>query len=302
MASDGTRDGPRAGLGERPLTSASTSAETTHASAVTSVDPPGSSPAHKAYSQGRRVIVAVRGVSREYRVGGEVVRALKGVDIDIYAGEYLSIMGPSGSGKSTLFNMIGGLDTPTTGSVTVQGITIASLNRIEQARLRNRCVGYIFQSYNIIPVMTALQNVALPLLLGGADMATANAKATELLKQVGLGHRLDHRPDQLSGGQQQRVAIARSFANDPAIILADEPTGNLDTRTGEEIIAYLSKLSKERGVTIISATHDHKMLAVSDRVVTIRDGAVAKIELRSELNIQVGSISDGAPPAKEAAK
>ncbi|MCC7191950.1 MAG: ABC transporter ATP-binding protein [Phycisphaeraceae bacterium] len=237
-------------------------------------------------------MVAVRGVTREYRVGGEVVRALAGVDLDIYAGEYLSIMGPSGSGKSTLFNMIGGLDTPTTGSVTVQGVTIAMLSRVEQARLRNRCIGYIFQSYNIIPVMTAQQNVALPMLLGGMSVSDASAKAAELLEAVGLGHRLDHRPDQLSGGQQQRVAIARSFANDPAIILADEPTGNLDTRTGEEIIDRLSKLSRERGVTIISATHDHKMLNVSDRVVTIRGGKIDKIELRSELDIQIGSIGD----------
>lgn len=239
------------------------------------------------------MIVSIRGVTREYRVGGEVVRALKGVDLDIYAGEYLSIMGPSGSGKSTLFNMIGGLDTPTQGTVTIAGVTIAALSRIEQARLRNKCIGFVFQSYNIIPVMTATQNVALPMLLGGMDVARATQKAHELLDAVGLGHRLDHRPDQLSGGQQQRVAIARSFANDPAIILADEPTGNLDTRTGEEIIDRLSKLSRERGVTIISATHDHKMLAVSDRVVTIRDGLIAKIELRSELDIKIGSIDGG---------
>lgn len=251
------------------------------------------SPSHVAYGRGKRVIVSIRGVTREYRVGGEVVRALKGVDLDIYAGEYLSIMGPSGSGKSTLFNMIGGLDTPTQGTVTIAGVTIAALSRIEQARLRNKCIGFVFQSYNIIPVMTATQNVALPMLLGGMDAARATQKAHELLDAVGLGHRLDHRPDQLSGGQQQRVAIARSFANDPAIILADEPTGNLDTRTGEEIIDRLSKLSRERGVTIISATHDHKMLAVSDRVVTIRDGLIAKIELRSELDIKIGSIDGG---------
>ena len=255
--------------------------------------------AHAAYARGKRVIVSVKDVVREYRAGGEVVRALNGVSVDIYAGEYLSIVGPSGSGKSTLFNMIGGLDMPTTGSVTVQGVQIDSLSRIEQSRLRNRCIGYIFQSYNLIPVMTAMQNVALPLLLGGADMSVANKTAQEMLVAVGLGHRLHHRPEELSGGQQQRVAIARSFANDPAIILADEPTGNLDTRTGEDIIDRLSKLSSERGVTIISATHDHKMLNVSDRVVTIRDGKLAKIELRSELNISVGSISadTAQPPA-----
>ncbi len=239
-----------------------------------------------------RVVVSIRGVKRIYRAGNEVVHALRGVTLDVYRGEYLSIMGPSGSGKSTLFNMIGGLDLPSEGEVVIQGVKIAGLNRVEQARLRNRCIGYIFQTYNLIPVMTALQNVALPLLIGGKTPAQANAKATELLDAVGLGERTHHRPDELSGGQQQRVAIARSFANDPGIILADEPTGNLDTRTGSEIIERLSKLSRERGVTIISATHDHKMLNVSDRVVTIRDGAIHKIERREDLRIEVGSIGD----------
>jgi putative ABC transport system ATP-binding protein len=238
----------------------------------------------------QKVIVSLKDVSRLYRVGGEEVHALRGVTLDIYAGEYLSIMGPSGSGKSTLFNMIGGLDVPTNGEVVVQGVRLARLNRVAQARLRNRCLGYIFQTYNLIPVMTALQNVALPSLLGGVDVAQANVKAAAMLEAVGLSDRMHHRPDELSGGQQQRVAIARSFVNDPAIILADEPTGNLDTRTGEQIISKLSQMSQDRGVTIITATHDHKMLSVSDRVVTIQDGQIAKIELRSDLNIKVGSI------------
>lgn len=238
------------------------------------------------------VVVAARGVTRVYRTGNEVVHALRGITLDVYKGEYLSIMGPSGSGKSTFFNMVGGLDMPTEGEVDIQGVRIASLSRVEQARLRNRCIGYIFQTYNLIPVMTALQNVALPLLLGGRSQRVANDKAAELLDTVGLGDRLHHRPDELSGGQQQRVAIARSFANDPSIILADEPTGNLDTKTGSDIIERLSRLSQERGVTIISATHDHKMLAVSDRVVTIRDGALDKIEKREDLRIEVGSIGD----------
>ncbi len=246
------------------------------------------------YARGQRVVVSARDVAREYHVGGEVVKALKGVSVDIYAGEYVSIMGPSGSGKSTLFNMVGGLDTPTRGRVTVQGVQMADLNRVQQSRLRNRCIGYIFQTYNLITVMTALQNVMIPMMLGGAEPAESEGKAAELLKSVGLGDRLHHRPDELSGGQQQRVAIARSFANDPSIILADEPTGNLDTKTGEQIIEMLSNLSEAHGVTIISATHDHKMLSVSDRVVSIRDGAVEKIELRSELDIQVGAIDEGA--------
>jgi putative ABC transport system ATP-binding protein len=261
---------------------------------------------HARYAEGKRVIVRVHQVQRLYRVEDEVVRALAGVTLDIYAGEYLSIMGPSGSGKSTLFNMIGGLDSPTEGDVTVQGIRIAELSRDQQARLRNSCLGYIFQTYNLVPVMTATENVALPMLLGGMAISDAHDKARKLLDAVGLGDppRYDHRPDQLSGGQQQRVAIARSLANDPPIILADEPTGNLDTKTGEEIINRLSQLSQDRGVTIISATHDHKMLSVSDRVVTIRDGLINKIELRSQLDIHVGSISgpgdqagDAEPPA-----
>ena len=248
---------------------------------------------HRSYAANKRAVVAVDDVARDFHVEDEVVRALRGVTLEVYTGEYLSIMGPSGSGKSTLFNMIGGLDQPTGGSVTVHGVKIAQLSRTQQARFRNRCIGYIFQTYNLIPVMTALQNVALPILLGGADVGAANDKAASLLADVGLEDRLHHRPDQLSGGQQQRVAIARSFANGPSIILADEPTGNLDTATGEMIIETLSRLSKERGVTIISATHDHKMLSVSDRVVTIRDGLIDKIELRSQLNIQVGGISGG---------
>ena len=238
----------------------------------------------------QRVIVSLKGVSRVYHVGGDLVHALREVTLDVFAGEYLSIMGPSGSGKSTLFNMIGGLDLPTTGEVAVCGVRLAQLNRVAQARLRNRSIGYIFQTYNLVPVMTALQNVALPCLLGGLGVAESNAKAKEMLEVVGLGDRLHHRPDELSGGQQQRVAIARSFVNDPAIILADEPTGNLDTNTGEQIINQLSQMSRQRGITIITATHDHKMLSVSDRVVTISDGLIAKIELRSDLNIKVGSI------------
>lgn len=238
----------------------------------------------------REVVVSVRNVKRVYQAGNEIVHALRGVTIDIFKGEYLSIMGPSGSGKSTLFNMIGGLDQPSEGEVVIHGVRMSTLSRNQQARLRNKCIGYIFQTYNLIPVMTALQNVALPMLLGGVSVRESDRRAAELLEAVGLEHRLHHRPDELSGGQQQRVAIARSFANDPTIILADEPTGNLDTRTGSEIIKRLSNLSKDRGVTIISATHDHKMLSVSDRVVTIRDGAIFKIENREDLHIEVGSI------------
>jgi len=248
---------------------------------------------HEQYAQGKNVIVSAKGVSRVYKTGTEEVHALRGVDVDVYRGEYLSIVGPSGSGKSTLFNMVGGLDMPTTGEVVIQGVELASLSRPEQARLRNKLIGYVFQTYNLIPVMTALQNVALPMMLGGVSVSDANDKAAELLTLVGLGERLHHRPEELSGGQQQRVAIARSFANDPVIILADEPTGNLDTKTGESIIAKLSEMSQQLGVTIICATHDHKMLSVSDRVVTIQDGRVYRVELRDQLDIKVGTIEGG---------
>jgi putative ABC transport system ATP-binding protein len=199
-------------------------------------------------------------------------------------------MGPSGSGKSTLFNMIGGLDKPSTGKVFIDEVDISQLDAYELAWLRCRKIGYIFQTFNIIQVMTALENVTLPMTFAGVRNETAVEKGMELLQLVGLADRFQHKPFELSGGQQQRVAIARALANDPAIILADEPTGNLDLSTGEEIITLLKNLSKERGVTIISATHDIKMLNVSDQVVWIRDGRIDKIESREELTISVGRI------------
>ncbi len=229
-------------------------------------------------------------VKRSYHVGGEVVHALRGVDVSINRGEYISIMGPSGSGKSTLFNMIGGLDKPSEGKVYIDEVDIAQLDAYELAWMRCRKIGYIFQTFNLIPVMTALENVMLPMVFAGLNTADAQDKAADILKRVELGHRMMNKPQEMSGGQQQRVAIARAFANDPAIILADEPTGNLDLTTGTLIIELLRQLNKERGVTIISATHDHKMLAVSDRIIWIRDGKVDKIERREDLNIQVGSI------------
>jgi putative ABC transport system ATP-binding protein len=230
------------------------------------------------------------GVKRMYKMGTEEVHALRGVDVQINRGEYISIMGPSGSGKSTLFNMIGGLDKPSEGKVYIDEVDIAQLDAYELAWMRCRKIGYIFQTFNLIPVMTALENVMLPMIFAGLNTADAQDKAAEILKRVELGHRMMNRPSEMSGGQQQRVAIARAFANDPAIILADEPTGNLDLNTGTLIIELLRQLNKERGVTIISATHDHKMLAVSDRIIWIRDGRVDKIERREDLNIQVGSI------------
>jgi putative ABC transport system ATP-binding protein len=235
-------------------------------------------------------VVRVTGVTKVFKLGKIDVTALKGIDLAIAKGDYISIMGPSGSGKSTLFNMIGGLDKPTSGKVFIDEVDIAQLDAYELAWLRCRKIGYIFQTFNIIQVMTALENVTLPMIFAGINNDTAVEKGMQLLDLVGLGDRFSHKPFELSGGQQQRVAVARALANDPAIILADEPTGNLDLTTGEEIIALLKRLSQERGVTVISATHDFKMLNVSDRVIWIRDGRVDKIEDREELSISVGQI------------
>jgi len=223
-------------------------------------------------------------------MGDQVLRALDGVHLDVFRGEYISIMGPSGSGKSTLFNMIGGLDKPTLGSVFINDVDMAQLDAQELAYLRCRTIGYIFQTFNLIPVMTALENVTLPMVFAGTPTDDCVEKGIKLLELVGLGERLHHKPSELSGGQQQRVAIARALANDPAIVLADEPTGNLDLKTGKEIILLLKRLNAEQGVTVISATHDLKMIDVSDRVVWIRDGKIERIEDRSEIELRVGEM------------
>ena len=238
-----------------------------------------------------RTIVRVSGVTKVFKLRKHEVKALRGVELEIHAGEYLSIMGPSGSGTSTLFNMIGGLDKPSSGKVFIDEVDIAQLDAYELAWLRCRKIGYIFQTFNLIQVMTALENVTLPMIFAGMHNDAAVEKGLELLEIVGLGDRFQHKPFELSGGQQQRVAIARAMANDPAIILADEPTGNLDLTTGEEIIELLKRLSEEKGVTVISATHDFKMLSVSDRVVWIRDGRIDKVEEREQLSISVGEIA-----------
>ena len=237
-----------------------------------------------------QTIVRVKGVSKMYRMGKVEVRALKGIDLEVSSGEYMSIMGPSGSGKSTLFNMVGGLDKPTEGKVYIEDVDVAQLDAYELAWLRCRKIGYIFQTFNLIPVMTALENVTLPMTFAGLTTDEARDKGAGLLDKVGLGERKFHKPFELSGGQQQRVAVARAMANDPTILLADEPTGNLDLGTGREIIELLKELNLGNGVTIISATHDIKMLDVSDRVVRIRDGQIDRIDTRAELEIEVGTI------------
>ncbi len=238
----------------------------------------------------RRVVVSARDVKRVYQMKGETTVALGGVTLDIFAGEYMSIMGPSGSGKTTFFNMIGGLDKPSSGKVFIDEVDIAQLDAFELAWLRCRKIGYIFQSFNLVSVMTCLENVMLPMVFAGLSSDDARDKAASILESVGLGERLKHKPVQLSGGQQQRVACARALANDPAILLADEPTGNLDSHTGEEIIDLMQTLCRERGVTVVTATHDMKMLAVSDRVAWIRDGICDQVEERKDLKIEIGQI------------
>ena len=223
-------------------------------------------------------IIELEDLARHYEMGGVTIRALDGVDIQIGRGEYVSIVGPSGSGKTTLFNMIGGLDRPTRGRVYIDGVDISQLDAYELAWLRCRKIGYIFQTFNLIPVLTAEENVSLPTVFAGVPRDEGLERADKLLTSVGLGERLRHRPTELSAGQQQRVAIARAMANDPAIILADEPTGNLDLNTGMEIIDLLHGLNRTRGMTLIAATHDLKMIKASDRIVWMRDGRIENIE------------------------
>ena len=230
-------------------------------------------------------MVETEDLAKYYQMGPVTVKALDGVNLKVRRGEYLSIMGPSGSGKTTLFNMVGGIDRPTRGRVFIDGVDIAKLDAYELAWLRCRKIGYIFQTFNLIPVLTALENVTLPMIFAGVEREERLRRGREILESVGLGERLDHKPAELSGGQQQRVAIARALANDPAIILADEPTGNLDLNTGFAIVQLLYRLKAERGTTIICATHDLKMIDISDRVVFLRDGMIENIEKRRALTL-----------------
>ena len=229
-------------------------------------------------------------VRRVYRMGDEETHALRGATLDVRRGEYLSIMGPSGSGKSTLFNMIGGLDKPTSGKVYIDQVDIAQLDPYELAWLRCRKVGYVFQSFNLIQVMSCIENVTLPMSFAGLSSEDARTRGLEILEMVGLADRALHKPSEMSGGQQQRVAIARALANSPDIILADEPTANLDLRTGEEIIELFRQLRDKLGVTIITATHDLKMLKTSDRIVWIEDGRIAKVTTPEEMKIQIDEV------------
>ena len=231
------------------------------------------------------VIIRTENVKKRYVTGGEELWALKGITLDIYRREFLSIMGPSGSGKSTFFNQIGALDVPTEGKVLFENQSVFDMTEGQQAWFRCNRIGYIFQTFNLIQVMSALQNVMLPMVFQGTPHEEAVARGSKILERVGLGHRLHHKPFELSGGQQQRVAIARSLANTPSVVLADEPTGNLDTKTGEEIINLLKELNSEEGVTIICSTHDPKMLRSSNRICWILDGNLDKVSSQEEFSL-----------------
>lgn len=222
-------------------------------------------------------VITLRNVSKHYEMGDNIVKALDGIDIVVEKGDFVAIMGPSGSGKSTGMNLIGSLDLPSTGSIYLEGRDISHLDESELAQIRGKKIGFIFQSFNLIPNLTAKENVALPMLFQDMSEEERDERAIKLLKMVDLDNREDHYPNQLSGGQQQRVAIARSLANDPEVILADEPTGNLDTKTGEKVMNFLEEFNKQ-GKTIIIITHDpEKALAHAKTIYWIKDGKVEKI-------------------------
>ena len=217
----------------------------------------------------------MKGVTKEYKLGKTIVRALRGLDLEIDGGEIVAIMGPSGSGKSTLMHILGALDTPTDGSATVDGQDLQDLKERQLVALRGRRVGFVFQTFNLIQTLSAQRNVELPMIFQGVRRSERARRARELLERVGLADRVRHKPSELSGGERQRVAIARALANDPEIVLADEPTGNLDTETGGPILSLLKELSVRDGKTVILVTHDPDATAIADRVVKLRDGCVS---------------------------
>ncbi|MGY1810029.1 ABC transporter ATP-binding protein [Blastococcus sp. SYSU D00669] len=222
----------------------------------------------------KTAVVQVTGAWKLHKLGDEVVRALVEADLTVMPGEFVCLMGPSGSGKSTLLNMIGGLDRPTKGSVVLNGQDTAALTESQFAALRHDTIGYIFQSYNLIPFLSAVENVELPLMFEPYDRAALRTRAVELLELVGLGHRIDHVPPKMSGGEQQRTAIARSLIGNPALILADEPTANLDHRTGATVVRLLRDLCTDLGVTVVASTHDPTVAEEASRVVRMQDGAI----------------------------
>jgi len=248
-------------------------------------------PVQQTPGQGQRpVIIRTINLKKSYQMGQVTTEALRGITVEIHRSEFLCVMGPSGSGKSTFFNMVGGLDSPTGGRVFIDEVDVAQLSAIELAFLRCRKIGYIFQSYNLVQYMTALENVTVPMAFAGVEPDEARERGMSLLDLVGLKERWFHKPIEMSGGQQQRVAIARAMSNNPQILLCDEPTGNLDLKTGAEIHALLKRLNVDRGVTVICATHDHRLLKISDRIMWIRDGQIQRLARRDEVTVETGAI------------
>ncbi|MDA0882167.1 MAG: ABC transporter ATP-binding protein [Bacteroidetes bacterium] len=223
-------------------------------------------------------LIKVKDITKVYEIGDQVVNALAGVDLIIKKNEYVALMGPSGSGKSTLMNMLGCLDTPSSGQYWLNGIDVANMSDDELAEVRNKEIGFVFQTFNLLPRYTSLENVTLPMIYGGANKADRHARGMEVLEQVGLGDRVEHNPNELSGGQRQRVAVARALVNKPSIILADEPTGNLDTKTSQEIMHLFSEIH-EKGNTIIIVTHEEDIAAHAHRIVRLRDGKIESDEV-----------------------
>lgn len=238
---------------------------------------PGPSLVSRPYRQPGALVIEIDGVTKLYKMGSETIHALRGVSLKIHRNEYLAVMGPSGSGKSTLMNMLGCLDTPTTGHYEFNGKNVAQMIDDELADIRNREIGFVFQTFNLLPRSNALHNVELPLIYAGMSARDRQVRAAQALESVGLGHRMHHKPNELSGGQRQRVAIARALVNSPSIILADEPTGNLDSKTGVEIMALFEQLYAE-GNTLIVVTHEEDIARHARRVVRLRDGLIESDE------------------------
>ncbi|HLD12413.1 MAG TPA: ABC transporter ATP-binding protein [Candidatus Nanoarchaeia archaeon] len=221
-------------------------------------------------------VIELKNVWKTYQMGDTVVNALRGVSLQVRKGEFVAVVGPSGSGKSTMMNVIGCLDVPSQGRILLKGRDIAAMAESELASLRGRTIGFIFQQFNLIPTLTAVDNVALPMLFQDTSADARQVKASSLLAKFGLGNRMDHKPNQLSGGQSQRVAIARALVNDPEVILADEPTGNLDSKTGAEVMDFLSEIH-ERGKTVVLVTHDLDLVHHAERVIHLKDGMIEKV-------------------------
>lgn len=232
--------------------------------------------------QTQKPVIQVKNLYKIFRVGNSKVRALNGVDLTIYKGEFCAIVGTSGSGKSTMLNMLAGLEKPTKGEVIIAGRHLEKMNENQLVRFRREKVGFIFQSFNLLGTMNAIENVALPLTFRGVDKKTREAKAVEMLKLVGLPKHMKHRPNEMSGGQQQRVGVARALVLDPEIIFADEPTGNLDSNTSAEVLKLMRKVVQEKNQTLVMVTHDNHLAGFADRIFHIIDGKIVKIEERSE--------------------